>query len=106
MLVFDELLSVDPSFLKGYNNKGTIYFNQKNFQEAYTLFKRALEINPNYETARINIGITLNEMGKSEEAVKEFEMYSLFSCLRIATTGQIKSNPEALIAYGTALRNI
>ena len=37
-------------------------------------------------------------MSKFKEAVNQFE--------KIAETGQIKQNPEALIAYGTALRNI
>lgn len=46
------------------------------------MFIKALEIDQNYETARINLGITLNEMGKFKEAVNQFE--------KIAETGQIK----------------
>ena len=55
-------------------------------------------MNRNYHTARINLGITLNEMGNYSEAVSEFES--------IQETPAIKTNPEALIAYGTALRNV
>jgi superkiller protein 3 len=54
---------LDETFYKAYNNKGTIYFGQKNFDDALAQFKKALEININYHTARINLGITLNEMG-------------------------------------------
>jgi superkiller protein 3 len=61
--VFDELIALEPTYSKGYNNKGTIYFSLKNNADALIYFKKALDINQEYDTARINLGITLNEIG-------------------------------------------
>lgn len=67
--VFDDLVQLDSTFYYAFNNKGTIYFSQKNYEEALIQFEKALEIFPDYFTARINLSITLNEMAKYEEAV-------------------------------------
>lgn len=47
--------------------------------------------------ARVNLCITLNEMGEFKESVE--------CCDNLQNQKWLNSNPEALIAYGTALRN-
>ena len=40
-----------------YNNLGTIFFRRKDYKQAKEFFRRALDINPDYQTARENIAL-------------------------------------------------
>ena len=40
-----------------YNNLGTIFFRRKDYRKAKKLFRRALDINPDYQVARENIAL-------------------------------------------------
>ena len=43
------------------------------FQMAVSAFMKALDLNPNYIEAHLNLSITFNEMGRYTEAVSEYE---------------------------------
>ncbi|MBR5672543.1 MAG: tetratricopeptide repeat protein [Spirochaetales bacterium] len=40
-----------------YNNLGTIFFRRKDYRKAKEFFRKALDINPDYQTARENIAL-------------------------------------------------
>ena len=40
-----------------YNNLGAIFFRRKDYKQAKEFFRRALDINPDYQTARENIAL-------------------------------------------------
>ena len=40
-----------------YNNMGTIFFRRKDYRKAKEFYRRALDINPDYQTARENIAL-------------------------------------------------
>ena len=40
-----------------YNNMGTIFFRRKDYKKAKEFFRRALDMNPDYQTARENIAL-------------------------------------------------
>ena len=40
-----------------YNNMGTIFFRRKDYKKAKEFFRRALDINPDYQPARENIAL-------------------------------------------------
>ncbi len=66
-----DVVERTPTYANLYNMLGFIS-NQRNAPEkAVAQFRRALALNPNYSEARLNLVLTLAEMGEYEEAAKE-----------------------------------
>lgn len=57
-----------------YNMLGLIYYNYSRFEDAIKSFKRALEINPSYTEASLNLSVVFNELGMFE---KSSEIYAM-----------------------------
>jgi tetratricopeptide (TPR) repeat protein len=53
----DRVLLIYPFFATAWNNKGNIYINLGKKKDAMECYKKAIEINPNYELARNNLKI-------------------------------------------------
>jgi tetratricopeptide (TPR) repeat protein len=71
-----------------WNNKGTVLFNLERYDDALSVYVKALKLDPKYEVARSNIKITSDKMltlpaGKNEK-VKVFNLGS--STLRVTST--------------------
>ena len=75
----DAIVQID-ALIKDYpleplllNISGSFY--QKNLQPelAVIKFKKALTLKPNYSEAHYNLGVTLRELGETEEAIKSYE---------------------------------
>lgn len=74
---YEECLSIDPKFAEVYNNMGVIYAAKSDFPHAVASFQKALELKPNYNPARKNLGyaeahtamaVSLMTQGKTQEA--------------------------------------
>jgi tetratricopeptide (TPR) repeat protein len=68
-----------PFFADVFNKLGFIFHQRGAFGKAVTYFRRALEINPAYTEASLNLAVTLNNLGKYEEAVEVFQRASRFA---------------------------
>ncbi len=55
------------------NLRGTIFLKKKEYEIAKSNFFKALKINPHFISAKINLGIVYQNLGKSEEALKCFK---------------------------------
>ena len=55
--LFQKALELGESDLL-YNNLGTLFFRRKDYQQAKKLYRKALDINPDYQEARENIALT------------------------------------------------
>lgn len=62
-----------PTFANVYNMLGFISTQRNAPDRAVALFRRALSVNPNYAEARLNLALTLAEMGAYEQAAAEVE---------------------------------
>jgi tetratricopeptide (TPR) repeat protein len=71
--LFLRLLEGHP---KGYadifNKLGIITYQKGNLESAVDYFKKALEINPRYTEASLNLTIALNDLGRYDEAGETF----------------------------------
>jgi tetratricopeptide (TPR) repeat protein len=56
-----------------YFYQGTALHQQAKLPEAETAFRKALEQDPSYAEARVNLGLILNQQGKFDAAVNEFK---------------------------------
>jgi len=60
-----------PTYANVFNMLGFIASQRNALEEAVALFRRALGLNPNYSEARLNLALTLTEMGAYEQAAQE-----------------------------------
>lgn len=67
---FERLIESGHNFADVLNKLGFIYSMKGNFENAVTYLKKALEINPRYTEAAINLAFVLSELGRYEESLE------------------------------------
>ena len=67
--MYDLVLREFPDDIRALNNKASSLMGEKNREEAYQLYKKASEIDPNYTDPKVNMGGLLVEMGRAKEAL-------------------------------------
>ncbi|MBC7216972.1 MAG: tetratricopeptide repeat protein [Candidatus Caldatribacterium sp.] len=55
-----------------YYRAGYVYFSQGNYEKALEAYQKALELDPQYLEARYWLGKTLEQMGRIQEALREW----------------------------------
>jgi serine/threonine protein kinase len=69
-----KALQIDDTLAEAHASLAVVYDNYEwKWVEAENEFKRAIELNPNYSTARQNYGIYLSQMGRHAEAIAELK---------------------------------
>jgi tetratricopeptide (TPR) repeat protein len=63
-------LQAYPKYVRALNDLGVIYLQKNEFEVAATTFRQAIKINDSFVYPRLNLGVTLNRMGKYAEAVE------------------------------------
>jgi eukaryotic-like serine/threonine-protein kinase len=66
-----KALAIDDSLVEAHTSLASIYHNEWNWQGAEREFKRAIQLNPSYATARHWYSIYLATAGRFDESVKE-----------------------------------
>jgi tetratricopeptide (TPR) repeat protein len=66
--LLSELLAADDRFADVHDMLGVIAHSRGNFVTAERHFERALELNPGYTEAALNLAVTYNDRGKYEAA--------------------------------------
>ena len=75
LLIFLSTIAYGEERAEDYNRKGLNYFREKNYEEAITEFKKAMELDANYTPAYYNLGLLYSEedIHRYQEAIEEFE---------------------------------
>ena len=68
----EEALQLVPDFPDLHNLLGLALGMNGERERSAASFRRALELNPNYLEARMNLAIVYNELGRYDDALKEF----------------------------------
>lgn len=66
--IYQKVIDIYPNDLRGYNNLGTINFNNGNYDEAGRLFAKALAIDPNSPQVNYNVAIVALTQGDAAKA--------------------------------------
>jgi tetratricopeptide (TPR) repeat protein len=74
-----EVAEAAPFFADVFNKLGFIYHQEGGFGKAAKYFRKALEINPAYTEASLSLAVTLNNLGKYDEAREIFQKASRFA---------------------------
>lgn len=69
----EKLTPNDPELL---NYLGLAYYYKKKYELAEQKFLRALDAKPAYSEARNNLGVTFLEMGRWDDAIRQFKLVS------------------------------
>ena len=84
--VWSDILNKYSETAFAYNNRGSVYFDDKKYDLAINDFNKAIEINPDYFASYNNRGNVYSEQGKSEKAIEEYSK-------------AIELNPKFALAY-------
>jgi len=68
--VFSRLLDLNPGMADVQNRMGFIHHQRGDLEAAMEYFRRAVTINPSYTEAAMNLAVTLNELGRHDDAEK------------------------------------
>ncbi|KXK54942.1 MAG: TPR repeat-containing protein [Chlorobi bacterium OLB5] len=71
--LYSDMIKKDSSNFIGYNNRGTVYFNENKLSEAENDFINAIKYNPEYSQAYNNLGLLENRKKNYEKAIGYFE---------------------------------
>jgi tetratricopeptide (TPR) repeat protein len=69
ILLYEEILSIDPSYAPAYINLGTIHFHLRQFARAEELYRQATEVDPGYVLAFFDLGNVLDELQRQDESI-------------------------------------
>jgi len=70
--LYEEILSIDPSYAAAYINLGTILFHQRNFVLAEELYRRATVVDASYVLAFFDLGNVLDELQRLDESIEAY----------------------------------
>ncbi|MBN1405299.1 MAG: tetratricopeptide repeat protein [Candidatus Omnitrophica bacterium] len=70
---FKQSITLNPSYSMAHYNLGTLYLNQKKYNEAVKELEEAVRLNPGYTDAYNNLGTIYNIRGQYKEAIRYFE---------------------------------
>ena len=65
---YKTAIKINPNFLQGYGNLGTLLAQQGNLKEAINYFQEALRLKPDLISARKNLELAIREYGKTGES--------------------------------------
>ena len=66
--LFQLFLSMNPNFADIHNKMGIIYNQTNRLELAATAFEKAIEMNPGYTEASLNLAITYSDLGKYDKS--------------------------------------
>lgn len=70
---YSVVISINPEYVRAFNNRGIAYTERGNYDEAISDFTRVLELDPQYIAAYNNRGIAHYKKGDVEQAIADFE---------------------------------
>lgn len=89
----DHYIQLRPDSVDGYNDRGVIYMNKKEFGKAIINFNKTIELGTPYKTVvYFNKGIALVELGRKDEAIISFRnvlLYDKYDYQAYTKIGQI-----------------
>lgn len=69
----EKVAAEKSQFADVYNMLGFIYYSNSRFEDAIRAFSKALEINPAYTEASLNLSVVYNELGQFDRSSEVYE---------------------------------
>lgn len=102
-----EAIGLNPDFPDLHNQLGLALSLNGDREGAVAEFQRALHLNLHYVEARLNLAIVLNDLGRYDEALREFQMESPSDPDHENLTPEVRSHlAESHTLLGDTYRNL
>jgi tetratricopeptide (TPR) repeat protein len=72
-IAFQKAVELDPKNAEYRANQGALFLAMGNYQAAEESLKEAIRLNPDYALALYNLGVSIAEQGRNQEALPFFE---------------------------------
>jgi tetratricopeptide (TPR) repeat protein len=73
LAAYRKAVELDPGTAGAWLNLGTVYFNQRQWEQAEASYRKALEVRADYGLAHYNLGNLYDETGRPMEAVEQYK---------------------------------
>jgi tetratricopeptide (TPR) repeat protein len=73
IVLYEEMLRLDPEYAPAYINLGTLHFHLRQFVRAEELYRIATEKDPGYILAYFDLGNVLDELERPEESIAAYQ---------------------------------
>lgn len=73
IVLYEEMLQLDPDYAPGYINLGTIHFHLRQFVRAEELYRTATQKDPGYVLAFFDLGNVLDELERPDESIAAYQ---------------------------------
>lgn len=73
--IYEKAIRIDAECFEAYFNLGNIHHDLARYPEAVLAYREALAINPAYPEAHFYLAVTLEKLGRSEEARPHWQQY-------------------------------
>ena len=70
--ILDTVVEIAPDFSEGWNQRATVHFLKRDFQDSLSDLRRVLALDPRHFKAVNGLGLILQEMGDKASALKAF----------------------------------
>jgi lipoprotein NlpI len=70
---FDKAIALNPGYVQAYHNKGSIFYQEKKYEEAIANFSTAIKIKPDYSISFYSRALAEYYSGKKEAACLDFK---------------------------------
>ncbi len=70
---FNNTLELNSVHVQAYNNRGIVYHNLKNYDQALQSYTKAIQLNPKYAEAYLDRARLYLALGDSEKAAQDEE---------------------------------
>ena len=91
---YQKAIALEPDYYETYEEFGVFYYGRGEYENAAKQFRKVIQLAPRFINARINLGATLNDMGRDDAAAE-----ALQASLRIKETGRALNSLAAIKAY-------
>src|SRR5262245_16637064 len=70
---YSEAIGKEPRYFDALHLLGVLKIDQGNYLAGAQLIQNAIDINPNFAKAHLNLGLALAKLGATEEAVASYD---------------------------------
>ncbi|MGD0578507.1 MAG: tetratricopeptide repeat protein [Bryobacteraceae bacterium] len=70
---YRKAVELDPVSSGAWLNLGTVYYNQRQWDQAEACYRKALEVRSDYGLAHYNLGNLYDETGRPQEAIEQYK---------------------------------
>lgn len=99
-----RLIQINPDFAPAYNNLGTIYFNEQQWQEAINAYQAAIMVRADYLDAYYNLGLAFSNDGRVNDAIETYQALLQLSANHAGASFQLARLYMAQANYKIALQ--